>query len=143
MFQQIILVGYLGKDPEMRFTPNGSAVTNFSVATSRTWKQDGVKVDETTWFRISVWGAQAEPCAEWLKKGSPVLVLGRLQPDKNTGGPRIYQRQDGTSGAQFEVSAYNVKFLPKGGNPGDMGSYQDNPPVEEETEEEEDSIPFN
>ncbi len=86
MFQQLTIVGYLGRDPEMRFTPGGQAVTSLSVASSRNYTTNaGQKVDETTWFRVSVWGAQAESCNQYLKKGSAVLVIGRLRPDPETG----------------------------------------------------------
>jgi single-strand DNA-binding protein len=112
MWHTIIIVGNVGKDPEMRFTPNGQAVTSFSVATSRQYTaNNGQQVKETIWFRVSAWGKQAETCNTYLKKGSKVLVEGRLTADPNTGNPRIYQRQDGTSGASFEVSASTVRFL--------------------------------
>lgn len=140
MFQQITVVGYLGRDPEMRFTPSGQAVTSFSIATNRSYTNNsGQKVDETTWFRISVWGAQAESCNQYLKKGSAVLVVGRLRPDPQTGGPRVYTRKDGTTGASFEVNALNVRFLPSGGSGG--GSYQGDF-GDEEAAEEGDEIPF-
>lgn len=139
MFQQITIVGYLGSDPEMRFTPNGQAVTSFSVATSRSYTNNaGQKIDETTWFRISVWGAQAEACNQYLSKGRPVLVVGRIRPDPETGSPRVYTRKDGSSGASFEVNALNVRFLPTGGGTGtykeDMG--------DEQGGAEDDDIPF-
>jgi len=140
MFQQITIVGYLGRDPEMRFTPSGQAVTSFSVATSRSYTTNaGQKVDETTWFRVSVWGAQAESCNQYLKKGSPVLVLGRLRPDPQSGGPRIYTRNDGTPGASFEVNAQNVRFLPTGR--GDSGGYKEDM-GDDAGGPEEDEIPF-
>jgi single-strand DNA-binding protein len=93
-YQTIIIVGNLGKDPEMRYTPNGSAVTSLNVASSRTYTDSaGQKVKETTWFRVSVWGKQAESVNNYLKKGN-----------------------DGTPGASFEVNARNVRFLtPKAG----------------------------
>lgn len=112
MFHTIIIVGNLGKDPEMRYTPAGQAVTSFSVATNRRYTaSNGEQVNETIWFRVSAWGKQAEICNQFLKKGSKVLIEGRLTPDKNTGGPRIWQKQDGTSGASFEVTAQTVRFL--------------------------------
>ncbi len=112
MFHTIIIVGNLGRDPEMRYTPSGQAVTNMSVATSRQYTDSNAQqVKETIWFRVSVWGKQAETCNQYLKKGSKVLVEGRLVPDMATGGPRIYTRQDGTSGSSFEVSAMTVRFL--------------------------------
>jgi single-strand DNA-binding protein len=111
-FQTIIIVGRLGKDPEMRYTPNGQAVTSFSVATDRTWNDSaGVKQKETAWFRVSVWGKMAETTNTYLKKGSQVVVEGRLNVDPKTGGPRIFNRQDGTAGSSFEVTAQNVRFL--------------------------------
>ncbi len=117
MFHTIIIVGNLGKDPEMRYTPSGQAVTSFSVATSRKYtSSNGEQVNETIWFRVSAWGKQAEICNQYLKKGSKVLVEGRLTPDKNTGGPRIWQKQDGTSGASFEVTAGTVRFLSSRGD---------------------------
>lgn len=112
MYQQIIIVGNLGKDPEMRYTPSGTPVTSMSVATNRKYTgSDGQVVKETTWFRVSVFGKMAESCAQYLKKGSSVLVEGRLTPDKNTGGPRTYSRQDGTVGATFEIAANTVRFM--------------------------------
>jgi single-strand DNA-binding protein len=110
-FHTIIIVGNLGKDPEMRYTPSGQPVTSFSVASSRSYtNQSGEKVDETTWFRVTAWGKLAETTNQFLKKGRQVLVEGHLQADKN-GGPRVFQRQDGTTGASFEVTAATVRFL--------------------------------
>src|SRR5512136_2822064 len=117
MYQQIIIVGNLGKDPEMRYTPSGTPVTSMNIASNRKYTgSDGQVVKETTWFRISVFGKSAETCAQYLKKGSAVLVEGRLTPEKNTGGPRTYQRQDGTMGATYEVFANNVRFLSSRGD---------------------------
>jgi len=122
MYQQITIVGYLGNDPDMRFTPNGQAVTSFSVASSRKYTNNsGQQIDETTWFRISVWGAQAESCNQYLTKGSPVLVVGRLRPDPQTGSPRVFTRQDGSTGSSFDVTAQTVRFLPGGKR---SGSYE-------------------
>jgi single-strand DNA-binding protein len=106
MYQKLIIIGNLGSNPEMRFTPNGDPVTAFSVATSRKFGDTG----ETTWFRVSVWGKQAESCSQYLHKGSKVLVEGRLRPDGN-GNPTVFQRKDGTWGASYEVTAENVRFL--------------------------------
>jgi single-strand DNA-binding protein len=112
MFQTIILAGNLGRDPEMRYTPSGQAVTSFSVATNRQYtNNNGETVKETIWFRISAWGKQAETCNQYLKKGSKVLVEGRLTADAATGGPRIWTGQDGSPRASFEVSSQTVRFL--------------------------------
>jgi len=126
-YHTIIIVGNLGRDPEMRYTPNGSAVTSLNVASSRVYNDAaGQKVKETTWFRVSVWGKQAESVNNYLKKGSMVLIEGELRPDKETGNPRIFTRNDGTPGASFEVNARTVRFLtPKTGGsdefPADSG----------------------
>ena len=112
MYQKLVIVGNRGTDPEMRYTAAGQAVTNFSVATNRRYtSSDGNQVDETTWFRVSVWGKQAETTNQYLKKGNKVLVEGRLNPDRETGGPKIWTRQDGTSAASFEMTADVVRFL--------------------------------
>lgn len=112
MYHKIIIVGNLGRDPEMRYTPQGTPVTTLSVATNRKWTNaDGTPGEETIWFRVSAWGKQAETCNQYLSKGRQVLVEGQLRPDPATGGPRIWTRQDGTAGASFEVRAFTVKFL--------------------------------
>jgi len=112
MFQELIIVGNVGKDPEMRYTPSGSAVTSFSVATNRSYTNaSGEQVKETIWFRVSAWGKTAEAVSTYLHKGSKCLVVGRLTADLATGGPRIWQAQDGSSRASFEVSASTVRFL--------------------------------
>jgi len=110
-FQTVILVGNLGRDPEMRYTPSGEPVTSFSVATSREYTGKDGKVKETTWFRISVWGKMAEVCNNYLRKGSKVLVEGRLTPDPATGAPRIWTGKDGRQGTSYEITASTVRFL--------------------------------
>ena len=124
MYHTIIIVGNLGKDPEMRYTPSGQAVTSFSVASSREYTgSNGQKVKETIWFRVSAWGKQAETTNQFLRKGSRVLVEGRLVPDQATGSPRVFTRQDGTTGSSYEISANTVRFLtPKGESEGEFGS---------------------
>jgi len=102
MYQKLIIIGNLGSNPEMRFTPNGDPVTTFSVATSRKYGEK----DETTWFRVSVWGKQAESCNQYLHKGSKVLVEGRLKAE-----PPVFQKKDGTWASSYEVTAENVRFL--------------------------------
>lgn len=112
MYQTIIIVGNVGRDPEMRYTPSGQAVTSFSVATNRQYTNNNAEtVKETIWFRVSAWGKQAETCNQYLKKGSKVLVEGRLTADPATGGPRVWTGQDGSTRASFEVSAQTVRFL--------------------------------
>jgi single-strand DNA-binding protein len=112
MYQKILIIGNLGGDPEMRYTPSGQAVTNFSVATNRQYTaSDGQQVKETVWFRVSAWGRQAETSNQYLRRGSRVLVEGRLTADPATGAPRIWTKQDGSAGASFEISAQTVRFL--------------------------------
>lgn len=131
MYQSITIVGRLGRDPEMRYTPNGQAVTSFQVATDRQYTDgNGQKVKETTWFRVSVWGKQAETTNQYLKQGSLVLVEGRLTPDPKTGGPRVWKKQDGSDGASFEIAASTVRFL-SGKGDGEQAAQDDG-----------DSVPF-
>jgi single-strand DNA-binding protein len=115
MYHEIIIVGHLGRDPEMRYTDAGLPVTTFSMATNRKWtNDDGSQGEETIWVRVTAWRKLAEVCNQYLKKGRLVLVKGHLQPDKATGGPRVYQRKDGAYSAQYEMVAETVRFL--GGN---------------------------
>ena len=112
MYHKITLIGNLGRDPEMRYTPSGQAVTNFSMATTEKWTgQDGQLQERTLWWRVSAFGKMAETVNTYLKKGSKVYVEGRVNGDPKTGGPRIYTRQDGTAGTSFEVTASTIKFL--------------------------------
>lgn len=108
MYQKITLIGNLGRDPEMRYLPNGRAVTNFSVATNRKWTDnDGQKQEETTWFNVSVWGKQAEACNQYLSVGQMVLVEGRMKT------PAPYTSNEGKPRCSLEVEAQNVIFLSK------------------------------
>ncbi|MBI9049087.1 MAG: single-stranded DNA-binding protein [Anaerolineaceae bacterium] len=106
MYHKVIIVGNLGRDPEMRFIPSGQAVTTFSVAVS-----DGFgDRKKTIWFRVSAWEKQAETCNNFLKKGSKVLVEGRINAD-DSGNPRTWSRQDGSTGTSYELTAQTVRFL--------------------------------
>lgn len=122
MYQNVVLVGYLGSDPEMRYAPSGQPVTNFSMATSRKYSDSsGKQVEEIAWFRVSVWGRQAETCNEFLRKGSLVLAEGRLTADKS-GNPKIWTGKDGMPHASFEITAELVRFLGGKGKTGDSAS---------------------
>jgi single-strand DNA-binding protein len=118
MYQKITIVGNTGRDPEMRYLANGTAVTSLSVASNRKWtdKATGEQKEETTWFRVSVFGNQAEAVNQYVTKGRQVLVEGRLNPDSATGGPRLFTRQDGSVGSSYEVIADTVRFLGSNGN---------------------------
>jgi single-strand DNA-binding protein len=143
MFHRIIIVGNLGRDPEMRYTPSGTPVTNFSVATNRTYTNaNGEQVKETIWFRVSAWGKQAETTNQYLRKGSRVLVEGRLIADPATGGPRIWTRQDGAAAASFEVHALTVRFLSSREETESAARAMGNAAPVDDLPAEEDEIPF-
>jgi len=138
MYQKVVLIGRLGRDPEMRYTADGTPVTSFSVATDRKWTDaSGQAQSKTTWFRISAWKRLAETCNQYLTKGRLVFIEGELSE------PKPYQGRDGVWRASLDVTALNVKFL--GGREGGAASEPGAPASEEEgagaaTGEEE--IPF-
>ncbi len=139
MLQKITIIGNLGRDPEMRYTPAGKSVTNFSVATNRKWNDaDGNPQEQVIWFKVAAWNRLAEVCNEYLKKGRQVYIEGRLTCDKETGNPRIFTRSDGTPGTSFEMTAGQVLFL------GTRGDYVPVGPEDEASEPEvgDESIPF-
>ena len=110
---KVLLIGNLTRDPELRYIPSGSAVTSFTVAVNRVYKlQTGEKKEEVSFVRVVVWGRLAEVCNDYLKKGRPVFVEGRLQSrswdDKNSGEKR----------STLEVIAQNIQFLGQGSGVG-------------------------
>ncbi len=111
-FQQLIIIGRVGRDAEMRYTPSGQAVTSFSVAVSENYIKDGEKVKSTIWIRVSAWGKLAEVCNQYIKKGKLVQCIGKLKGD-TAGNPRIFNKQDGTPSTSFEMTAMSVLFLSK------------------------------
>ncbi len=136
MFSKTIVVGYLGRDPELRFTPSGQQVCSFSVATSRSWTdQSGQQQEKTTWFRVTAWGKLAELCQQYLTKGRLVLVEGEVDAS-------AWTAQTGEPRASLELNARNVRFLggrdmmggPMTARP--AGASMDAPAMEEE------DIPF-
>jgi single-strand DNA-binding protein len=142
MYHTLIIVGNVGKDPEMRYTPSGQAVTSFSVASNRQYTTgNGEQVKETIWFRVTTWGKQAEVCNQYVKKGMKVLVEGRLTPDKATGGTRVWTKQDGSAGSSFEVNAATVRFL-SGRGDGDSSGMPVSAGMESAEIPPEDDIPF-
>ena len=109
MYQQITIIGRLGADPELRYTPAGVPVCSFSVATDKTWNNDqGQKQVETTWHRVTVWRKHAEVCAQYLSKGKMVLVTGSVKAHGFTS-------RDGQVAASLEITADQVKFLSSSG----------------------------
>lgn len=134
-YQKLIILGRLGRDPELRYTPTGSPVCSFPVATDRQYTdKSGKNVKETCWFRVTFWGKQAESCNTYLAKGKMVLVEGRLAVDAKTGGPRVWAGQDGTVRASFEITGAMIKFL--------SPSHETNSASVEATEAETEEIPF-
>jgi single-strand DNA-binding protein len=111
-FNKITIVGNLGRDPELRYTPQGSAVCNFSIATNEKRKdKSGEMQDVTTWFRVTLWNKQAENASKYLTKGSPVYVEGRLRIDEWTD-------RDGNNRFTLEVQGSDMQFIssgPRGG----------------------------
>ena len=112
--QLLVYDGWLADDPEMRFINNGTAVTNFRIGSSRQYKKsNGELQKETTWLKIAVWGAQAEYVKAHCKKGTRVLVEGRLRPGEN-GSPETFQLSTGGYGASYEVTATRVNIISGG-----------------------------
>jgi single-strand DNA-binding protein len=136
---KVILLGNLGRDPELRYTQGGQAVANFSIATSESWnKKDGSGREERTeWHRIVAWGRTAELCAQYLAKGRTVYVEGRLQT-------REWENKEGQKQRTTEVIAQTVQFIGSGGGaaraaqgagataaPATSGSFDGPPPDDE------------
>ena len=135
---KVMLIGNVGKDPEMRYTANGSAVTKFSLAVNRNFTSgDGERREETEWFDIVTWAKLAELCSQFVQKGRQVYVEGRLQT-------RSWEGQDGQKHYRTEVVAQTVLFL--GGSPGGgaarMESYDDSPAAAGAGHIDPDDLPF-
>lgn len=116
-WHQTIIVGNLGGDPELRYMQNGRPVCNFSVAVSERWRdrQTNEQQEKTTWYRVAVWGAQAESCNTYLAKGRQVLVIGNVSA-------RGYTNNSGEAAASLDLTARSVQFLGGGGRDG--GDFQ-------------------
>mgnify|MGYP001165444055 CR=1 FL=1 len=131
---KIMVIGNLGSDPEMRYTPNGAPVTSFSVATNRTYTtSQGERRDETEWFRIVAWNQLAETCNQFLKKGSSVYAEGRLRTDSWTskeGEPRFTN----------EIVANQVVFLDKRSD--NMGGPESNDTPQTDNAPQSDNLPW-
>ena len=112
---KVILIGHLGADPDMRYTPSGAGVCELRVATSESWKdKNGQRQERTEWHRVVVWGKTAEICAKYLTKGRQVYVEGRIQT-------RTYDDKEGVKRYMTEVIANDVQFLSGGGERGAGG----------------------
>lgn len=116
MYQKIILIGNLGKDPDMKMTPKGTSVCHVSLATNRNYTTgEGKEIKETTWWNITVWGKMAEAVFKYMHKGSKVYIEGHINPGED-GNPRLWQRQDKSTAASYDVTAEVFKFLDKAGS---------------------------
>lgn len=138
MVNKVIIVGNLGKDPEVRFTPGGRALARFPVATSEKWTdQDGNRQERTEWHNVVVWGKQAESCGQYLAKGRQVYVEGSLRS-------RQYDDKDGNRRYITEVIARDVRFLGGGGAGGGGRNTEGSPgvPPGEDFGPPDDDIPF-
>lgn len=124
MVNKVILIGNLGKDPEVRYSQAGAAIASFNVATTETWKkQDGSKEELTEWHRIVAFGRLGEICGEYLSKGSKVFIEGRLQTRK-------WDDKDGNTKYTTEIVAREMKMLSPRGSSGDSSQspqYNDQP----------------
>ena len=110
-----ILIGNLGRDPELRYTQSGQAVVNFSIATTETWNdKNGERQERTEWHRIVAWGKTGELCAQYLSKGRTVYIEGRIQT-------REWEDREGNKRTTTEINAQNVTFLGGGGGAGGSG----------------------
>jgi single-strand DNA-binding protein len=132
---RVMLIGNLGKDPELRYTTSGVAVATFSIATNESWKdQDGNQQERTEWHNIVAWKKLAEICAEWLKKGKKVYIEGRIQTrsydDKNTGAKKYIT----------EIVAENMIMLDSKGSEAQSGSPA--PMAEVRSGDRNDDLPF-
>jgi len=115
MFNKVILIGNLTRDPELRYTPQGTSVCNFGIAVNRKYKQGDEMKEEVTFINIVVFGKQADNCGQYLNKGNPVLVEGRLQE-------RRWETEEGQKRSKHEVVAQSVQFLPRKQSGGDTNS---------------------
>jgi single-strand DNA-binding protein len=113
---KIIVIGNLGRDPEMRYLDSGQSVTSFSIATNRKFSVGGEQREETDWFNVSAWGRLSELCNQYLTKGQQVYVEGRLHL-------RSYEGRDGQTRWVNEISLTDVQFLSRGSGPGGESPY--------------------
>ena len=159
MFQRVTLIGHVGQDPQMRYTPDGTPVTDLSVATKESisktkfdgserpcpqgWKEsyNGRAWEITTWWRITCWRGLAENVNQYVTKGMLVFVEGIVQGEAEDGTlrPRVWTGNDGVARASFELTANTVKFMSRRGEGGGGAAPLGEPPPEGF---EEDSLPF-
>ena len=140
MFQQLILIGNLGNDVEMRFTPTGVPVASFRMATSRTWTDaQGQPQKKTIWFDVTAWRKLAELLPQYIRKGSQIFLIGEIEE------PNTYTDRDGNQRASLKVTAQTIKFLDRLGANGAPVEATDKGPAagnSSGTELREEDIPF-
>jgi len=133
---KVMIIGHLGRDPEMRYTPSGRPVTTFSVAVSRTWNTvDGERHSETEWFNIVAWGNLAEICKQYLYKGQQVYIEGRLQT-------RHWEDKEGQKRTSVEVVANEMMMLGDRRDKNDTEGSTADETEPAESESDEDEFPF-
>jgi single-strand DNA-binding protein len=133
---KVILIGNLGGDPEVRYTPSGKPVANFTIATTENWtNKDGGKEERTEWHRIVAWGRLGEICGEYLHKGKQVYIEGKLQT-------RSWEDRDGNKRYTTEILAQTMQMLGPAGKEGKATGREERYPVEEPITVPEDDIPF-
>jgi single-strand DNA-binding protein len=133
---KVMLIGNLGADPEIRYTPSGAAVANFNMATKAQWTtKEGEKQDKTEWHRIVAWRRLGEICGEYLHKGSLVYIEGRLQT-------RSWEDRDGNKRYTTEIVAQGMQMLDRAGQSAEAVSTEERFPTEEPLDVPDDDIPF-
>ena len=133
---KVMLIGNLGADPEIRYTPSGAAVANFNMATKAQWTtKEGEKQDRTEWHRIVAWRRLGEICGEYLHKGSLVYIEGRLQT-------RSWEDRDGNKRYTTEIVAQGMQMLDRAGQSAEAVSMEERFPTEEPLDVPDDDIPF-
>ncbi len=137
MYQQLILIGNLGNNPEMRFTASGVPVTNFRLAVSRRWTgADGQAQEKTTWFQVSSWNRQAEFVNQYLTKGRRVMVIGEVE------AARPWTDRNGNLGATIEVTAREVRFMDSRPESNGQGGSAEEMMAAPEADNEKSTVPF-
>ena len=139
-FNKIIVVGYLGRDPELRYTPDGTPVCNFSIATTERKKdKTGEMQEHTTWFRVNLWRRQAEVANQYLSKGKQVYVEGRLSTNE-------YQDREGNTRTSLEINGTDIQFLGSRGEEVNVSRTENSPKPSAQPESlppiTDDDIPF-
>lgn len=111
MLEKVIVTGNIGKDATGITTGNGNQGAKFTMAASRRYRQNDEQREETHWFNVTVWGTRAEAVLKYAKKGAKIQVIGRFAADPQTGGPKVFTRNDGRSSASYDLIAEDFDFV--------------------------------